>query len=134
MKLNSIKTEHNRSSQVQKIICKSCTAKCHMIHDLQTGQVAGNKCPRGEAYAKRYRQDAVKIRTYQLPVKNGHMKRVAVRTDAPIGEDLSGVIEAALKSVTLTAPIEAGEAVLTNVGGTGVDLVATRKMPARHSV
>ncbi|SCZ81483.1 DUF1667 domain-containing protein [Acidaminobacter hydrogenoformans] len=134
MKLNSIKKEHKGSSDVQKIICKSCTAKCDMTYEFQTGQVAGNKCPRGEVYAKRYRPDAVKIRTYQLPVKNGHMKRLAVRTDSPISEDLSGVIEAELKSVALTAPIEAGEAVLTNVGGTGVALVATRKMPARHSV
>jgi CxxC motif-containing protein len=132
MKLESERTKEEDSSML-KIICKSCTAKCIMTYTPHTGQLTGNKCPRGEAYAKDYRPDAVRIRTYQLPVKNGHMKRLAVRTETPVGEALSERIEALLKTVTLTAPVEAGATVLKNVGGTGVDLVATRKMPARHA-
>ena len=123
-----------KDSSMLKLICKSCTAKCIMTYTPLTGRITGNKCPRGEAYAKDYRPDAVKIRTYQLPVKNGHMKRLAVRTGIPVGEALSDRIETLLKTVTLTAPIEAGATVLTNLGGTGVDLVATRKMPTRRAL
>ena len=117
-----------------RIVCKACTASCRMICEPESGMVKGNKCPRGETFAKTYHPDAVKIRTYLVPVENGHMKRMALRTEAPIGESLSEVVEAALKSEVLKAPVEAGATVFRNVGGSGVDLIATRKMPARSCV
>jgi CxxC motif-containing protein len=115
----------------RRIVCKSCTAKCRMVYEPQSGKLTGNKCPRGEAFAKAYSPEAVKVRTYLVPVENGYMKRMALRTDEPIGERLSEIVEAALKPVVVTAPVEAGATVFRNVGGSGVDLIATRKMPAR---
>ncbi|MDK9711643.1 DUF1667 domain-containing protein [Acidaminobacter sp.] len=116
------------------IVCKACTAKCRMVFEPESGNLKGSKCPRGEAFAKAYHPDAVKIRTYLVPVENGHMKRMALRTEVPIGESLSEIIEAALKPAAVKAPVEAGATVFRNVGGSGVDLIATRKMPARSSV
>lgn len=125
---------HRDPEKSLMITCKACTAKCRMIYEPQSGIMKGNKCPRGESFAKAYHPDAVKFRTYLVPVENGLMKRIAVRTEMPIGESLSEVIEAALKSETVKAPVEAGATVFRNVGGSGVDLVATRKMPARSVV
>jgi CxxC motif-containing protein len=116
------------------IVCKACTARCRMVYEPESGNLKGNKCHRGESFAKAYHPDAIKVRTYLVPVENGHMKRMALRTEAPIGESLSDVIEAALKLAVVKAPVEAGATVFRNVGGSGVDLIATRKMPARSCV
>jgi len=113
------------------IVCEVCTAKCRMIYEPESGKLTGNKCPRGVSFAKAYQPDAVKVRTYLVPVENGHMKRMALRTDQPIGLSLSERVEAVLKAEVVKAPVEAGTTVFSNVGGTGVDLIATRKMPAR---
>lgn len=116
------------------IVCKACTAKCRMVYEPESGNLKGNKCPRGESFAKAYHPNAVKVRTYLVTVENGHMKRMALRTEVPIGESLSEVIEAALKPAVVKAPVEAGATVFRDVGGSGVDLIATRKMPARACV
>jgi len=125
---------HHEPKESLRIVCKSCTAKCRMVYEPESDKLKGNKCPRGESFAKAYHPDAVKVRTYLVPVENGHMKRMALRTEAPIGESLSEVIEAALKSEVVKAPVEAGATVFRNVGGSGVDLIATRKMTARSAV
>jgi CxxC motif-containing protein len=129
-----MKLPHHDPGKSLRIVCKACTAKCRMVYEPESGNLKGNKCPRGEAFAKAYHPDAVKVRTYLVSVENGHMKRMALRTEGPIGESLSEVVEAALKSEVLKAPVEAGATVFRNIGGSGVDLIATRKMPTRSSV
>lgn len=126
-----MKTLHHDSGKSLMIVCKACTANCRMVCEPESGKVKGNKCPRGESFAKVYHPDAVKVRTYLVQVENGHMKRMALRTEGPIGESLSEVIESALKTEAVKAPVEAGATVFRNVGGSGVNLIATRKMPAR---
>lgn len=129
-----MKSQHHDSGKSLMIVCKACTAKCRMVYEPESGKLKGNKCPRGESFAKAYHPDAVKVRTYLVQVENGHMKRMALRTEEPIGESLSEVIESALKTEAVKAPVEAGATVFRNVGGSGVDLIATRKMPARSGV
>ena len=115
------------------IVCKACTADCRMLQNHETGEISGNRCPRGAAFAKTYHPDAVKHRVYQVSVENGIMQRMAVRTGSPVDEALALRIESALKPRVVKAPVEAGEKVIVDLDGSGVDLIAIRKMPARRS-
>ena len=114
-----------------KIICKACTASCRMFYDANTGTLRGNRCPRGWSYALNYKPEDLKFRTFLVKVKGGQMKRMALRTDQPVSEAVSAKLEAAVKELTIQAPVSAGALVLKDTADTGVDLLAIRKMPAR---
>lgn len=114
-----------------KLICRSCSARCMMVYNPENGTLKGNKCPRGEAYARAYDPEAVKVRVYQLPIENGYMNRVAVKTDRSVSNEQADQIEEAVHRLKLKAPVRAGEVLFQNVGGTGVHLIAVRAMRQR---
>ena len=65
--------------------------------------------------------------TAVIPVKGSKMP-LSVKTRTPISKKLIFACMEALAKVELTAPIAAGDVVLENVCGTGVDVIATKKI------
>ena len=51
-----------------------------------------------------------------------------VRSNAPVPKELQMECMKAIKEVSVTAPVNAGDVVLANICNTGVDIVATKAL------
>ena len=112
------------------ITCINCPVGCRITVQLQDGQVvslSGNACRRGERYAKQECVAPERIVTAVVPVE-GSQTPLSVKTRGPVPKALIGSVMAALSELRLSAPVQAGEVVLPDVCGSGVDVIATRSV------
>ena len=113
-----------------EITCINCPVGCRLAVELENGQVVsvtGNTCPRGVTYAKQECVDPLRMVTAVVPVE-GSAAPLSVKTKSPIPKKEIANCMQALANVKLTAPIKAGDVVLANVCGTGVDVIATKSV------
>ena len=129
----------------KNLICINCPLGCPLTVSMEDGEVKkveGNTCPRGEAYAKkeltnptRIVTSTVKVKTdishWRIKVKGGTLAMASVKTanDIPKGKIFDCV--KAIQHIELEAPVAIGQVVLADVCGTGVDIVATKNVPAK---
>lgn len=112
------------------LTCIRCPKGCQVTVTLKGGQVtsvAGNGCPRGDAYARKEVTDPTRVVTTVVPVSGSDVARmVSVKTagDVPKAKVLDVV--RALSGVSMAAPVHIGDVVLADVCGTGVDVIATK--------
>lgn len=112
----------------QTITCISCPVGCRMTVVTQDGQfvsVSGNTCKRGEVYAKQECIAPQRMVTAVIPVQGAAMP-LSVKTRTPIPKAQINACMQALSGLTIAAPIHAGDVVLADVCGTGVDIIATK--------
>ena len=110
-----------------ELVCINCPVGCRLQVTLQNGQVlevTGNQCKRGEKYARQECVDPRRVVTAVIPVA-GSKAPLPIKTSQPIPKGLIFDCMKALSGVCLEAPIRAGTVVLSDVCGTGVDVVAT---------
>ncbi|MDO8602252.1 MAG: DUF1667 domain-containing protein [Candidatus Omnitrophota bacterium] len=115
---------------MKKMTCIECPKGCRLIVDAEKGKVAGvtgNECPKGEKYAISEIENPVRILTTAVLGQGLGLKMIPVRTDKPIPR--SRIFEAMreIKKVELTRPLKAGDVIVENFMGLGVNLIATRK-------
>lgn len=113
----------------RELICINCPLGCPLTVSLQDGEVvkvAGNTCPRGDAYARKECTNPTRIVTSTVRVQGGRLPVVSVKTasDIPKGKMAECVKE--LKDITVTAPVHIGDILLKNAAGTGVNIIATK--------
>ena len=112
----------------RELTCINCPLGCSVTVELQDGQiisVAGNTCPRGDAYARKEVTNPTRIVTSSVPVTCGSRDMVSVKTASDIPKDKIFACIEALKGIQLKAPVHIGDIVVENAAGTGVDFVAT---------
>lgn len=117
--------------ETKNLICINCPMGCALTVEMEEGMVvsvSGNTCNRGEAYARKEMTDPTRIVTSTVRVVGGKSEMVSVKTkeDVPKGKIFECIKE--LKNVQVQAPIYIGDVVLTNVAGTGIDVVATKNI------
>lgn len=116
----------------RELICIGCPMGCMMTVTLKEGQVtsvAGNTCKRGDAYARKEVTNPTRIVTSSVPVMDGVLPVVSVKTREDIPKGKIQDVMRALQQVTVQAPVRIGDVILKDVAGTGVDLIATRNDP-----
>ena len=113
------------------ITCINCPMGCRMTVTLDDNgepvSVTGNTCRRGEKYAFQEVTAPVRMVTAVVPVA-GSGTPLSVKTKEPIPKELIGSCMEALRALKLAGPIRAGETVLPDVCGTGIDVIATRSL------
>lgn len=112
----------------QQITCISCPVGCRMtvvVENNQVMSVTGNTCIRGDRYARQECIAPERMVTAVVPVQGSPMP-LSVKTRTPIPKKLIADCMKALSEVRLHTPIAAGSVVISNVCGTGVDVIATR--------
>lgn len=112
----------------QTITCISCPVGCRMTVTTENGQfvsVQGNGCKRGAAYAQQECTAPQRMVTAAIPVAGASMP-LSVKTRTPIPKEKIFACMQALSEITVAAPVQAGDVVLPDVCGTGVDVIATR--------
>lgn len=112
-----------------ELTCICCPVGCSLRVELDGGiilSVSGNTCVRGEEYARQECISPVRVVTASVPVENGNLARVSVKTASPIPKGSIFDVMDAIRSLTAEAPVRIGDVLCENIAGTGVKLVATR--------
>lgn len=123
-------------TETVEITCISCPMGCDVTLEVDDGDILsinGASCPAGEEYVKEEYRNPTRILPTTARVSGGVLPLVPVKSAEPLPK---GELEAAMEeiaAVELEAPVELGDVVVANVCGTGVDIVATRDLPAEDS-
>lgn len=111
----------------KELICIGCPMGCPIVVEMKDGKVlsvTGNTCPRGESYARKEVTNPTRIVTTTVRVDGGKVPMINVKTEQDIPKDKIFECIAALRGVTMKAPVHIGDIILENVADTGVNIVA----------
>lgn len=121
--------------KIRDMVCIVCPMGCHMTLEKDDQETSGikvlhNQCPRGKVYAIEEMTAPTRMLTSTVIIENGFLKRLPVKTSAPIpkGELMNAMGE--LDKVLVKAPVHVGDVLIENLLGTGVSIVASRSMKA----
>lgn len=112
---------------MKELVCIVCPNSCTLQIERRGDEisVSGNRCKRGESFAKdeliapkRTISSTVKTVFPDVPV-------LPVRVSAEIPKSKIFEVMEKINSVTLTRRVKIGDAVITDVLGLGVDVIAT---------
>ena len=113
------------------LTCIGCPLGCTLNVSLEDGRVVsvtGNTCKKGDDYAHKECVHPARTVTGTVRVTGGLLPVVSVRTAGEVPKERVLDVARALCRVQLTAPVQAGDVVIPDVLGTGVDVVATRSV------
>ena len=111
----------------KELICIGCPMGCPIVVEMEDGKVlsvTGNTCLRGESYARKEVTNPTRIVTTTVRVDGGKVAMINVKTERDIPKDKIFECIAALRGVTMKAPVHIGDIILENVADTGVNIVA----------
>ena len=115
----------------RELICIGCPLGCMVTVEMENSQVksvTGNTCKRGEDYARKEVTNPTRIVTSTVMVKGGSLDMVSVKTQSDIPKERIFDCVRALKGVCVEAPVHIGDVVVSDVCGTGVDVIATKEI------
>lgn len=123
-------------AETREFICVTCPVGCALSAEVEGDTlvtVKGNACKRGIAFVQEELTAPRRTLTTTVRVRQGRLPLVPVRSVAPLPKDKVLAVAAQLRAIELQAPVREGQLVLANALGTGVDILATRDLPARTS-
>lgn len=112
------------------IVCpKGCQIEVRMAADGAVASIEGNECDLGRDYAREEALSPMRVLTLALNVP-GALEPLSVKTSAPIPKGLmrQAAEEAYAAAKSIALPVLAGDVVMSNVCGTGIGLVATKRL------
>lgn len=115
----------------REITCIGCPVGCNLLVETESGQIIkvnGNNCQIGERYAFTELTNPVRTVTTTVLTDSLDNPVVSVRTQSDIPKSKISDCMRELKKVRLKVPVNIGDTVLENVAGTGINVVATKKI------
>ena len=118
-----------------EMTCIVCPIGCRMTVDRTADgsvEVSGNRCKRGAAYAHEEFQDPRRVVTGNCAISGAQSSRLPVRSSngVPI-DDLAPFLKA-MYEIRLSAPVNRGDLLASDLGSTGIDLIATMTAEESH--
>ncbi len=111
------------------IVCpNSCEIRVETDENGKIKAITGNLCMRGGDYAVGEMTHPVRTFATSCLVVGGELPLVSVRVNKPIPKELVTDAVKELKKVTLTAPVKVGQVVISDLFGTGADVIATKNV------
>lgn len=117
--------------EVRNLICINCPMGCALNVEMEKDEVvsvSGNTCKRGDVYARKELTNPTRIVTSTVQVTGGTADMVSVKTKEDIPKDRIFECVRALKGVQVDAPVRIGDVIVSDVAGTGVDVIATKNV------
>ncbi len=117
-----------------ELICVTCPMGCPLQVTVEDGQVIaveGQGCKRGLAYAQDEITDPRRVVTTTVRVRGGLHPLLPVYTARPFPKHNIFALLQELRQITVAAPVQAGQVILADALGTGIDVLASRDMPRR---
>lgn len=118
----------------KEIICTACPMGCRLLVKMEDGQVlqiVANRCKRGETYGRQEAVDPQRMVASTVRVINGFHPLLPVYTKGTVPKRQIPEVLAEIRKVELTAPVAKKTVIIKDILGTGVDVVASRDMPAK---
>ena len=125
-------------TEVRNFHCTTCPSECSLSVEVSidgTGaaravSVRGNRCKRGRIFAEQEITRPMRILATTVVVDGGDERLLPVRTAQPIPRDLHMRAMDDIRHARVTAPVRMGDVVMSDLLGTGVDLVASMDVAA----
>lgn len=118
--------------RVTGYLCIGCPLGCRLeVEEDEQGaivEVRGFSCRKGRDFATAEHTAPTRMVTTTVAVRGGIWPRLPVRTADPVPKHLVMTVCEALHDVEVRAPVRLGDVIVTDVAGTGVDVVASRDL------
>ncbi len=115
----------------REIICIVCPTGCRIQvngDDPQQLTITGNECKRGKEYALKEITDPRRTLITTVRLGHGRLRRLPVRTNIEIPKQNIFPCMEVINRAEVEAPVEIGQVIISDILGTGADLIATRSM------
>lgn len=115
-----------------KILCITCPKGCTLEVSKQGDTIVEIKpgCKRGHEYARREMVDPRRMVATTVRVRGGVHALLPVYTSEPFQKGKIRELMALLRHVEIDAPVRMDAVILANALDSGVDIIASRDMPA----
>jgi CxxC motif-containing protein len=117
--------------EVFEYVCTSCPLGCRLEVDVVDGdviEVRGNTCKKGVRYGKQEHLDPRREVSTTMWLAGGPLERLPVRAAEPVPKPKVREFVTALAGVVVQAPVAYGQVLVSDVAGTGIDVIATRQI------
>jgi len=119
----------------RSLICITCPMGCRLdvLFDPERGsvlEIEGHGCRRARSYAEKELTHPTRMVTSTVRVRGGVWPLVPVHTAEPIPKSAIFPLLEELRRVEVQAPVHCDQVILANGAGTGVDVLASRDLPA----
>ena len=113
--------------ETKDMICICCPMGCalRVTRDGENISVTGFTCKRGEAYGVQEMRCPMRTVTSSVRVNDGVRPVCSVKTATQVPKAAIGGVLAAIRDLTVSAPVRIGDVLAENIAGTGARLVAT---------
>ena len=91
-------------------------------------KISGAKCEKGNTYARDEIFNPLRVVCTTVKIKGGIHRVIPVKTDKAIPEKYKLDVVKAVSKVELSSPVKMGDIVMSDLFGTGVNMVAERDM------
>ena len=98
--------------------------KCHTVQGEY--RITGNRCPRGAEYGIQEMENPMRSIASSVLVEGGELPLASVRLTRPVPKGKIFAVMEEIKKIKLSAPVEEGTVVISNVLGLGSDVMVTK--------
>jgi NADPH-dependent 2,4-dienoyl-CoA reductase/sulfur reductase-like enzyme len=124
---NGWKSKGSINGKDDWITCVICPKGCRIQVD-KDGQITGYGCERGLEFTRQEIEQPSRMLTGTVAIKGALWPRLPCKTLGEIPENKLSDAAAALRQIVANAPIEVGEILCEDLGGTGIPVIATKRM------
>jgi CxxC motif-containing protein len=111
--------------------CVTCPIGCEIDVELQDSDVIsmeGSKCAKGKEFVLQELKEPMRILTTTIRIRGAKWAMLPVRTDEPIPKRLLFKVIEELANIEMQAPVKVSNVIISDIAGTGANIVATRNM------
>ncbi|MDD7306231.1 MAG: DUF1667 domain-containing protein [Peptoniphilaceae bacterium] len=116
----------------KKMYCINCPNGCLLTvnygEDKKILSVEGNLCPKGISYAEDEIKDPKRMLTSVVSVEGSDRPMLAVISDGALPKRSLEEAVRSLREIHVKAPIKAGDLIVKDILGTGVNIVAAQSL------
>jgi CxxC motif-containing protein len=112
---------------LKNYICISCPIGCELelVVNKEKITVKGNKCNKGEIYAKEEYLSPKRVVTATCYII-GHNSRLPVKTDKPIVKEFINDLLKEIYKINILPPIKTGNIIIKNYHNSGVNIISAK--------
>ena len=117
----------------KEIICTVCPRGCHIMVEGDGEKVLtaeGYSCKRGLEYANTEYAHPVRILTTLVKIDGVQNDLLPVRSSQPVPKEKLFECMDVIRGTTVKLPVKRYDVIVSNICGTGVDIVATKTLGA----
>jgi len=117
--------------ELNKVICTICPKGCNINVEIDKGQIKGidgYSCKRGAEYVAAEYINPVRTLTTTVRVHGGTHPVAPVKSQKPVPKEVLLKCMEEINKCTIHAPVKIGDIIISNILGTGTNIIATCNM------